>query len=908
MSVITQNHILNIVPGMSAPVVVHVSQGDSGVELEFVLVNGSEIFDPTGTVISVHGIRQDGTGWGPVACAREDGKIKFTLPDAATAVKGSGMAELSISNGEETVGTTNFAILVETASFPQGVTYANDVSVYEAILAYVDQMGEQTVENVEADLAAEIANRQAADAVLQQNINSEASTRAGADTTLQTNLNNAVSSLNEALANEVSARTSADSTLQGNIDSEENARILADNALGTRIDEIIAPSGGAPSAAEVTDARIGYNNTVYPSLGDAIRSQVENIEDLLGINEFTATMITGGYVYDTTGNITPSQNDDYCDYVYVPLGMRIKVSNLKITSHRSICTYNKDKEFVRTIASDSSLTEVTFQLEGNECYFRATAASGNTIIYKYVDILNLIGNNLNNNLSMYGVDGSDIDGTSKLLTCSKSGLVIIDKDVYIKSSIELSNVVIINFANIYVDNSTGIILKNNVKLIGGNVVSLKNYDNQSPIVRITGKNNKVQGVYFRHATDHHSMIYINNVTGSRYNEVFDCRFDEWVEWDILVSSGYINIQNCIFETHSNNTQNSVAIKCSNDLLDDTETAIADEARTGGYDITICGCTFLEHLDNAIDTFSAGKRVLIDGNNIFRSGNGGIEVKIIYRASPYTSGTSFVSGRYSQDIVISNNIFYNQTAGYGITLIQTNPGEIENPIDLIGVLIVGNIFRNVRGAVTFTGVKSAIVSDNYIYQTSVTTPVFNIGDNNKDIIIKSNVISAAGRSVITNQEFSTENVIIDGNIIEGRSRDYIIAIATLNDIKGAIRFNQLYGNIYLGSFVDVELDVIDNDITGNSNANDLCIMDGGKLKLRENTISGFVNVVNAQNGGDYIIASNNLVKDTSTLFINGNTLAPISKLLLSNNIALIQNYVFYNSDEAVLIKDYNNDIV
>ena len=279
MSVITQNHILNIVPGMSAPVVVHVSQGDSGVELEFVLVNGSEIFDPTGTVISVHGIRQDGTGWGPVACAREDGKIKFTLPDAATAVKGSGMAELSISNGEETVGTTNFAILVETATFPQGVTYANDVSVYEAILAYVDQMGEQTVENVEADLAAEIANRQAADAVLQQNINSEASTRAGADTTLQTNLNNAVSSLNEALTNEVTNRTNA-------VSGEASARSSADTTINARIDQIIAPSGEAPSAAEVTDARVGVDGKTYNSLGTAIRTQVNDLNSALSNVDF----------------------------------------------------------------------------------------------------------------------------------------------------------------------------------------------------------------------------------------------------------------------------------------------------------------------------------------------------------------------------------------------------------------------------------------------------------------------------------------------------------------------------------------------------------------------------------------------------------------------------------------------
>ena len=295
MSVITQNHILNIVPGMSAPVVVHVSQGDSGVELEFVLVNGSEIFDPTGTVISVHGIRQDGTGWGPVACAREDGKIKFTLPDAATAVKGSGMAELSISNGEETVGTTNFAILVETATFPQGVTYANDVSVYEAILAYVNQMGEQTVANVEADLAAEIANRQAADAVLQQNINSEASTRAGADTTLQTNLNNAVSSLNEALTDEVSARELA-------ISNEASARASADTTINARIDNIIAPSGEAPSAAEVTDARVGADGKTYSSLGNAIRSQINDLSQVTD-NVWDGEYY-GGYYLNNNGVIS----------------------------------------------------------------------------------------------------------------------------------------------------------------------------------------------------------------------------------------------------------------------------------------------------------------------------------------------------------------------------------------------------------------------------------------------------------------------------------------------------------------------------------------------------------------------------------------------------------------------------
>ena len=49
------------------------------------------------------------------------------------------------------------------------------------------------------------------------------------------------------------------------------------NSLSNRIDEIIAPSGEAPSAAEVTDARIGVNDTVYTSLGEAIREQLKDL-------------------------------------------------------------------------------------------------------------------------------------------------------------------------------------------------------------------------------------------------------------------------------------------------------------------------------------------------------------------------------------------------------------------------------------------------------------------------------------------------------------------------------------------------------------------------------------------------------------------------------------------------------
>ena len=45
--------------------------------------------------------------------------------------------------------------------------------------------------------------------------------------------------------------------------------------LAARVEEIIAPTGEAPSPEEILDARVGYDNVIYPTLGNAIRTQIE---------------------------------------------------------------------------------------------------------------------------------------------------------------------------------------------------------------------------------------------------------------------------------------------------------------------------------------------------------------------------------------------------------------------------------------------------------------------------------------------------------------------------------------------------------------------------------------------------------------------------------------------------------
>lgn len=60
----------------------------------------------------------------------------------------------------------------------------------------------------------------------------------------------------------------------------ENVALLTTRiaTLDSRVDQIVAPTGEAPSAAEVFDARVGEDGITYTNLGDAIRTQVVNLK------------------------------------------------------------------------------------------------------------------------------------------------------------------------------------------------------------------------------------------------------------------------------------------------------------------------------------------------------------------------------------------------------------------------------------------------------------------------------------------------------------------------------------------------------------------------------------------------------------------------------------------------------
>ena len=302
MAIINQSNILNLQPGITAPVVVHMSEGDVGTKLSFKLIDGARAWtDPGNVVAAVHGIRQDGTQFGPYACTISGDVVSFETDAAIAAVAGSGIAQIVLTDSDQnTAGTANFAIMVERATFPMGVTYTNDVSVYEAILTYV--------QTIPAALTAQISN-------------------------------------------ERTTREEQDAVLSARMD--EFAR-LPDGSLSTAAD------------AELVDIRVKADGTSATTAGNAVREQIESINDDLAVFDFGLEYSTNRFsgVYtgvippsSASGSDTPNANNSTTDFISAEYGDRIYCGHTysidsPLTSYNPVFVteYDKQKQWLHRSA------------------------------------------------------------------------------------------------------------------------------------------------------------------------------------------------------------------------------------------------------------------------------------------------------------------------------------------------------------------------------------------------------------------------------------------------------------------------------------------------------------------------------------------------------------------------------
>lgn len=253
----------------------HISQYDIGRVLGFIVYNGSEVVDLDTYTCTIEATRSDGTAiTASVGTADNVGVFETTATMTNKADKYKG--QLVITQSGKRVASLPFIMDVCEAGMDENSeAIEEDASLYQQYTA-----------SVQAALVTEKNERVTEDTLLRNDLTAEAVIRADADSA-------------EALA-----RSNADTLLQGNITAEATARVNADSALGTRIDEIIAPSGEAPSAAEVTDARIGYDGTVYNTLGGAIRGQVSDLDKRFLLEAEDIPSTTQTLVYGSDGNIS----------------------------------------------------------------------------------------------------------------------------------------------------------------------------------------------------------------------------------------------------------------------------------------------------------------------------------------------------------------------------------------------------------------------------------------------------------------------------------------------------------------------------------------------------------------------------------------------------------------------------
>lgn len=251
---------LNLIPSGVMPVV-YINQGDAGYDKEFLVYNGDSPYNvPAGVSATIRGKKADGYGVTEAAALTEGSNlVTVTITEQMVAAAGENVYELVFVDTDGLrIATINMVWAVKADALGDAVISESDLDYATYVMnelqsvAVVNVLAKQT----QAALEAEVAARSAADTTLQNNINAEATARAAADT-----------------------------TLQNNITSEATTRAAQDASLQTQINQIVAPTGTAPSAAEVQDARIGADGVTYTSLGLAIRTNdQETRNDLIDNN------------------------------------------------------------------------------------------------------------------------------------------------------------------------------------------------------------------------------------------------------------------------------------------------------------------------------------------------------------------------------------------------------------------------------------------------------------------------------------------------------------------------------------------------------------------------------------------------------------------------------------------------
>ena len=258
---------VDLIPGKVAPVC-YASQFDAGRQIKIELLSNGQPHTLAGTeTVTFNERKMDGCVVTAELTNNGGTFVILETTEQMTAVAGACLCELQIEEGDTKIGTANFLMFIEDSPLNNGVT--SDSQIHNL----------QT--QVNADVAIALAEQYDSENVVFDDVPTQGHYKPYT-----------VSSqgIKNAIASEATARANADSTIITDLNAETASRENADNVLGARIDNIVAlPDGSTTADAELTDIRVGANGTTYPSAGDAVRDQFDDVNEHISLIENSLT-------------------------------------------------------------------------------------------------------------------------------------------------------------------------------------------------------------------------------------------------------------------------------------------------------------------------------------------------------------------------------------------------------------------------------------------------------------------------------------------------------------------------------------------------------------------------------------------------------------------------------------------
>lgn len=152
--------------------------------------------------------------------------------------------------------------------------------------------------------------------------------------------------------------------------------ILNNKNQWVRKKESTSGGTGSVSNEEVVDIRLGADGFVYDSAGEAVRKQTDYEFSPILLDD--DTVLHSGYVNNTTGVYTGSQNFLCTDYISVSSGQYYSIGKYTSSSVMKGAMYDSQKTFIKAIPTDifDIPTDISFirvnfeksQYDSNLCY------------------------------------------------------------------------------------------------------------------------------------------------------------------------------------------------------------------------------------------------------------------------------------------------------------------------------------------------------------------------------------------------------------------------------------------------------------------------------------------------------------------------------------------------------------